>query len=122
MTSNSKTTSADTALNGHQDDCHCRRCAVDLRGSTGAKLTRKPRAAAKGATMNIKTLRAAGFDGSKHIPFSWPSAYDVKCSQCAALVINGTPTHERGCPNQVHECRGCNASVPRAGAYCEDCQ
>jgi hypothetical protein len=24
----------------------------------------------------------------------------VSCSQCAALVINGTACHEHGCPNQ----------------------
>lgn len=23
-----------------------------------------------------------------------------QCSQCQALVINGTPTHEHGCPNK----------------------
>ena len=52
---------------------------------------------------------ALGFDRSRHIPFS--RQYAIRCSQCEALVINGTPTHEHGCPNQVHECRGCNAVV-----------
>lgn len=44
------------------------------------------------------------------------------CSQCQALSINGTPTHEAGCPNQTFECRGCNARVSRKGAYCEECR
>ena len=46
----------------------------------------------------------------------------VQCSQCEALVINGTPTHERGCPNANHECAGCNARVPVNVKYCEECQ
>ena len=64
-------------------------------------------------------LRARGFDASRHVPFT--STYRVACSNCEALVINGVAAHERGCPNQVHECRGCNSTVPRAGMYCEDC-
>ena len=24
----------------------------------------------------------------------------VRCSQCQAMVINGVPVHERGCPNE----------------------
>lgn len=27
------------------------------------------------------------------------SGVRIKCSQCEALVINGVPTHEHGCPN-----------------------
>ena len=46
----------------------------------------------------------------------------VRCSQCEALVINGMPSHERGCPNATHECAGCNARVPVNVKYCEDCQ
>lgn len=46
----------------------------------------------------------------------------VRCSQCQAMCINGTPCHERGCPNAMHECRGCNAIVPVRQRYCEDCQ
>jgi hypothetical protein len=44
------------------------------------------------------------------------------CSQCQALSVNGTPTHEAGSPNQTYECKGCNARVSRRGAYCEDCR
>lgn len=62
--------------------------------------------------MNVtKFLHAKGFDLSK--------GSRVGCSQCAAVVINGLPVHERGCPNEVHECRGCNAPVEFAGAYCQ---
>lgn len=70
--------------------------------------------------MDIHRLRADGFDQSEHVPFT--RNYRVRCSQCEALVINGVPCHETGCPNEVHECKGCNNRVSRRGAYCEDCQ
>ena len=38
-----------------------------------------------------------GFDNATNIPFS--ARYRIRCSQCAALVINGVPCHETGCPN-----------------------
>lgn len=38
-----------------------------------------------------------GFDRTTNIPFT--KEYRIRCSQCQALVINGTPCHERGCPN-----------------------
>lgn len=44
-----------------------------------------------------------------------------KCSQCEALVINGIATHEIGCPNARHECRGCNEPLPINQRYCADC-
>ena len=46
----------------------------------------------------------------------------VSCTQCEALVINGVPCHETGCPNMKHECAGCNATVPVRQKYCADCQ
>jgi len=70
----------------------------------------------------LSTLRARGFDESTQAPFA--RQYRVGCSQCAALAINGTPSHETGCPNAVQECRGCNALIPVspwAKKYCEDC-
>jgi hypothetical protein len=70
--------------------------------------------------MNLSTLRALGFDESKHVPFT--KTYSVRCSCCEALVINGYPTHERGCPQDVHECRGCNALIPAQQRYCDDCR
>ncbi len=41
------------------------------------------------------SLRAQGFDESRRSGES----YRVRCSQCEALVINGIPAHEQGCPN-----------------------
>lgn len=46
--------------------------------------------------LNITRLHNLGFDRSYRIG---TGRYEVKCSQCEALVINGTPCHERGCPN-----------------------
>jgi hypothetical protein len=46
----------------------------------------------------------------------------VRCSRCESLVINGTPAHERGCPNATRECDGCNARIPMNQRYCEGCQ
>lgn len=70
--------------------------------------------------MNLRLLRALGFDASKHVPFS--RQYSVRCSSCQALVINGMPSHERGCTAAVHECNGCNALIPTNQRYCEDCR
>ncbi len=70
--------------------------------------------------MNLNTLRALGFDESKHIPFT--RQYRVRCSSCEVLVVCGTATHEHGCPNQTFECRGCDAAVAFRNSYCPDCQ
>lgn len=70
--------------------------------------------------MNLSLLRALGFDLSRHIPFT--KQYKVGCSCCSALSINGVPCHETSCPNEKHECRGCNAIVERHVRYCPDCQ
>jgi hypothetical protein len=43
----------------------------------------------------VAKLRRLGFDQSTYSKGSWR----VRCSQCEALVINGHPTHEHGCPN-----------------------
>jgi hypothetical protein len=69
--------------------------------------------------MNLKRLIALGFDNSRVIPFT--KRYRVSCSQCEALCINGVPTHEHGCPNAVHECRGCNELIPVRQIYCSNC-
>lgn len=69
--------------------------------------------------MNLTTLRLMGFDRSRHIPFT--RQFSVKCSQCEALSINGTPTHETGCPQAMHECAGCNEIIPLRQKYCEEC-
>lgn len=67
----------------------------------------------------LDALRAKGFDGSYHIPFT--KTYKVTCSCCAALSINNVPCHETGCSNQVHECKWCNALIQYKG-YCEECR
>lgn len=66
----------------------------------------------------LASLQARGFDQSRT---GSHGEVHVRCSQCEALVVNGTPTHERGCPNATHECRGCNQIIPRRQQYCEDC-
>ena len=42
-----------------------------------------------------RTARREGFDLSRVDD----GTVRIGCSQCDALVINGTPCHERGCPN-----------------------
>jgi hypothetical protein len=42
-------------------------------------------------------LRRLGFDLSRYCRAD--GYYRVRCSQCEALVINGIPSHETGCPN-----------------------
>jgi hypothetical protein len=71
-------------------------------------------------TTTAKTLKLFGFDRS-YQPTPGRGAYRVACSQCEALVVNGVPTHESGCPRAVHECRGCNNLVPMRQQYCSDC-
>lgn len=45
--------------------------------------------------MTIEQLEELGFDRSAK-----DGRYlKVRCSQCEALVIMGTPCHETGCPN-----------------------
>jgi hypothetical protein len=69
---------------------------------------------------NIENLTARGFD------LSYPTRAHVtvrpKCSQCEAVVVNGTACHEHGCPNAKHECSGCNELLPRNVKYCQDCR
>lgn len=62
-------------------------------------------------------LQARGFDDSYRAGRYWRA----KCSQCEALVINGVPCHEPGCPNAKHECKGCSALIPARQTYCTDC-
>lgn len=73
------------------------------------------------ARVTLDELHARGFDGAAHT-FGRPNLISVSCSQCQALVINGIATHEHGCPNATHECKGCNSLVPSRVTYCEDCR
>lgn len=65
----------------------------------------------------LARLMDRGFDLSR----TTQGGYKVRCSQCEALVINGVATHEHGCPNAVHECKGCNELIPLKQRYCADC-
>lgn len=49
----------------------------------------------------VERLRSLGFDRSEHVRFT--RTHLVRCSCCAALVINGVPCHEHGCPNRVKD-------------------
>ena len=45
----------------------------------------------------LSRLKSAGFDRST---YNRENGYwRPRCSQCEALVINGCPCHESGCPN-----------------------
>lgn len=66
----------------------------------------------------LEAVRARGFDRS----YQAGKYVSVRCTQCEALVIQGHPTHEAGCPNATHECRGCNAIIGARQTYCQDCQ
>jgi len=45
-----------------------------------------------------RKLRQLGFDESYYRRDT--RVWKVKCSQCEAVVINGLPCHEHGCPNK----------------------
>lgn len=44
----------------------------------------------------IRRLKTLGFDESR----SSDGCVRVKCSQCQAMVVNGMPIHEQGCPHE----------------------
>jgi hypothetical protein len=44
-----------------------------------------------------RQLTRLGFDQSWYNRST--QAWRLACSQCVALFVNGTPTHEHGCPN-----------------------
>ena len=69
--------------------------------------------------MKLERLHALGFDKSMSMD---EGRNAVSCSQCLAMVVNGIPTHETGCPNAKHECKGCFNLVPVGVKYCEDCR
>lgn len=66
----------------------------------------------------VEHLLALGFD----VTVPGEDSARPRCSQCAALVINGVPCHELTCPNAKFECAGCNTLVPRGVRYCADCR
>lgn len=65
-------------------------------------------------------LIALGFDTSYKFDKSGRSIA-VQCSQCQAAVIDGTPAHETGCSNEMHECKGCAEMISAGFTYCSEC-
>lgn len=49
---------------------------------------------------------------------AWRKGYRIRCEGCAALSINGRPSHERGCPNEPFECRECGEVLAK-GEVCD---
>jgi len=71
--------------------------------------------------VTLLTLESEGFDLCSAVSLRGSHVH-VGCSQCQALVINRTAVHERNCPRETHECRGCNDRIPVRVKYCPDCQ
>lgn len=49
-------------------------------------------------TMTLEQIKQDGFDLSKRNEEN-PKYIHVRCSQCACVVVQGIPIHEKGCPN-----------------------
>lgn len=74
------------------------------------------------AQTRAERLIELGFDLSEAV-IDDPGTVRLKCSQCAAMRINGVAIHENRCPNETFECRECEGGrVSRKGAICEGCQ
>lgn len=69
----------------------------------------------------VQQLEALGFTATPDEES--PGYLRIKCDRCEALVINGVPAHETGCPNAMRECSGCNNLIPalRFRRFCEEC-
>ena len=61
----------------------------------------KAGASVKEGGLGLRVLQGRGFDKSAYNRST--GYYSVRCSQCSALVINGVPCHETGCPNKRKE-------------------
>jgi hypothetical protein len=72
-------------------------------------------------TAGARAIRATVQAALERQGFNVDRYPSVSCDACAALVINGVPCHETGCPNAMHECNGCNALIPIRRRYCDDC-
>lgn len=69
--------------------------------------------------MNIEQLEELGFDAC--YADDDRQTIRVGCSQCRVMIVNGHPFHERGCPNETHECAECDAQIKRGHRLCESC-
>jgi len=67
----------------------------------------------------VDELLALGFDRSHTVCEG--TVVVCQCSQCAVTIVNGTAIHERGCPNEMHECAECGAMVAKRYRLCDDC-
>ncbi len=69
--------------------------------------------------MTLEQVENQGFDASE----LRAGRIIIGCSECQALCINGTPIHEEGCSNDMHECDtiGCDNLVSAKVKICEDC-
>lgn len=69
----------------------------------------------------LQSIIAQGFDRSYRHGSKGTGSIAVSCSQCCAMVVNGVPLHEMGCPNKPGKCKCCNETIPHGYIYCEDC-
>lgn len=69
--------------------------------------------------MTLDELLKLGFDRSHTVCEATVLVAD--CSQCAAMTVQGVPIHERGCPNETHECEECGATISKRYRLCDDC-
>jgi len=87
-------------------------------------MTKRDRVAAYNRiTRVLAAVLARGFDQST-LRTGLYGDYIVypRCSECETVVISGVATHENGCHNDTHECKGCNNRIPVRQDYCEDCR
>ena len=71
----------------------------------------------------VDDLVRRGFDKSyRDLLWSGNRVVYPRCSQCEVRVINGVASHETGCQNAMHECKGCSDLVPMRQTYCAVCR
>lgn len=70
--------------------------------------------------MTLDELHQHGFDASR-LKHPMDLRIAPECSMCEAIVINGVPTHEHGCPNTPYHCRECGSLHPSRQLAAECC-
>lgn len=66
------------------------------------------------------SLIERGFDNTPPAQGVYPRYLRPTCSRCEPLVINGTPTHETGCPNTPGECKWCGSTTEERASFYDD--
>lgn len=61
-----------------------------------------------------------GFDHNERAKGVYPRYQRPRCSQCSALVVQGTAVHESGCPNEPGECKWCGSTTHQRASFCDD--